>query len=467
MKFPPHANRMHRFDPSMMALVFDYMRERSELAEAPIDGLGARQALEQALEGLIAREPKDPREVLGVYVDSLSGTILSADSPRYYAFIPSAPTEAATMFDMVVSSASLQGCSWLEAAGAVAAENQALRVLADLAGMPPESGGVFVSGGSAGNLSALVVARDKARQDRQARGIGPSRLKVVVSDQAHSSISSALNIVDLDALIIPTRDGRLDAESLQQRLSAADLSDVIAIVATAGTTNAGIIDDLEAAARWARDERWWFHVDAAYGGAGMLSPRIRHLYAGIEHADSIVMDPHKWWFAPYDCGALLYRNPRIAKAIHTQHASYLDVIHQDDVELNPSDLAYHLTRRARGLPLWFSLAVNGLDAYRDAVEYGIALAQYAAERIRQTEYLELLRDPVLSVVLFRRRGWQKADYDAWSRAMLQEQVAFVTPTSWQGEPVGRLVFMHPSTTPEMIDEVLAPLAAEPGSQTSR
>jgi aromatic-L-amino-acid/L-tryptophan decarboxylase len=195
----------------------------------------------------------------------------------------------------------------------------------------------------------------------------------------------------------------------------------------------------------------------------MLSPRIRHLYAGIEHADSIVMDPHKWWFAPYDCGALLYRDPRIAKAIHTQHASYLDVIHQDDVELNPSDLAYHLTRRARGLPLWFSLAVNGLDAYRDAVEYGISLAEYAAERIRQTDYLELLRDPVLSVVLFRRRGWKQADYDAWSHAMLQEQVAFVTPTSWQGEAVGRLAFLHPSTTPEMIDEVLAPLAADPGT----
>jgi len=166
------------------------------------------------------------------------------------------------------------------------------------------------------------------------------------------------------------------------------------------------------------------------------------------------MDPHKWWFAPYDCGALLYRDPRIAKAIHTQHASYLDVIHEDDVELNPSDLAYHLTRRARGLPLWFSLAVNGLDAYRDAVEYGIALAQSAADRIRQADHLELLRDPILSVVLFRRRGWQKADYDAWCTALLREQVAFVTPTNWQGEPAGRLVFLHPSTTPEMIDQVL-------------
>lgn len=458
MKFPPHANRMHRFDPSMTSMVFDYMRERSELAETPIDGLGDRELLAKALDGLISNEPRDPREVFAVYVDVLSGTVISADSPRNFAFIPSAPTEASMMFDMVVSSASLQACSWLEAAGAVAAENQALAVLADLAGLPAGSGGVFVSGGSAANLSALVVARDKARGDRRARGLPEARLRVVVSDQAHSSIASTLNLIGVDALVVATRDGRLDGTDLDRGLAGADLADVIAIVATAGTTNAGIIDDLQAVAARAQVHGWWFHVDAAYGGAGMLAPAIRHLYAGIEHADSIVMDPHKWWFAPYDCGALLYRDPRLAQAVHTQHASYLDVIHGDDVELNPSDLAYHLTRRARGLPLWFSLAVNGLDAYRDAVEHGLAIAQVAAERIRQAPHLELVIDPVLSVVLFRRNGWTAADYQAWCDGLLRSQVAFVTPSSWRGEPVARLVFLHPSTTPEMVDQVLQTLA---------
>jgi len=445
---------MHRFDPSMTSMVFDYMRERSELAETPIDGIGDRQLLEQSLHGLISDEPKDPREVFSVYVDVISSTIISADSPRNFAFIPSAPTEASMMFDMVVSSASLQACSWLEAAGAVAAENQALGVLADLAGLPADSGGVFVSGGSAANLSALVVARDKARGDRHSQGLPDTRLQVIVSDQAHSSISSTLNLIGVDPLVIPTKDGRLTGGDLEGGLRGQDLSSVIAIVATAGTTNAGIIDDLQAAATWAREHHWWFHVDAAYGGAGMLSPSIRHRYNGIEHADSIVMDPHKWWFAPYDCGALLYRDPRLAKAVHTQHASYLDVIHTDDVELNPSDLAYHLTRRARGLPLWFSLAVNGRNAYRDAVEHGLAIAQYAAERIRESPHLELVREPELSVVLLRRLGWSEADYESWGQDLLQSQVAFVTPTSWRGEQVARLVFLHPSTTPEMVDQVL-------------
>ncbi|MFM8895950.1 MAG: pyridoxal phosphate-dependent decarboxylase family protein [Actinomycetales bacterium] len=458
MKFPPHANRMHRYDPSMTAMVMNYLRERSELAETPIDGIGDRAMITKALDGLISSEPKDPREVFAVYVDVLSGTVISADSPRNFAFIPSAPTEASMMFDMVVSSASLQACSWLEAAGAVAAEDQALAVLADLAGLPAGSGGVFVSGGSAANLSALVVARDKARGDRTARGLPEARLRVVVSDQAHSSVASTLNLIGVDALVVPTADGRLDGSALDSALAGQDLGEVIAIVATAGTTNAGIIDDLQAVATRAREHDWWFHVDAAYGGAGMLSPRIRHLYAGIEHADSIVMDPHKWWFAPYDCGALLYRDPRLAQAVHTQHASYLDVIHGDDVELNPSDLAYHLTRRARGLPLWFSLAVNGLDAYRDAVEHGLAIAQFAADRIRAQSHLELIREPVLSVVLFRRTGWTKADYEAWGDRLLQSQIAFVTPSSWRGESVARLVFLHPSTTPEMVDEVLGTMA---------
>ena len=446
----------------MTSMVFDYMRERSELAETPIDGIGDRDLLNRALDGLISNEPKDPREVFAVYVDVLSGTVVSADSPRNFAFIPSAPTEASMMFDMVVSSASLQACSWLEAAGAVAAENQALAVLTDLAGLPAGSGGVFVSGGSAANLSALVVARDKARADRRAQGLPEARLRVVVSDQAHSSVASTLNVIGVDALVVPTVDGRLDGPALERALGDEDLAGIIAIVATAGTTNAGIIDDLEAASSWAREHGWWFHVDGAYGGAGMLSPKIRHLYAGIEHADSIVMDPHKWWFAPYDCGALLYRDPHLARAVHTQDASYLDVIHAEDVELNPSDLAYHLTRRARGLPLWFSLAVNGLDAYRDAVEHGLAIAQYAAERIRSTPHLELVRDPVLSVVLLRRIGWAKEDYKAWGEQLLQSQIAFVTPSSWRGEPVGRLVFLHPSTTPQMVDQVLATMSDEPG-----
>ncbi len=449
---------MHKADPDMIRDMLDYVAERLLETEVPLDGLADRDHLDTVLRGLIGEQGRDFREVLDVYTEHLALTVLSADSPRMFAFIPSAPTKAALLFDMVVSAASLQGISWFEAAGAVMAENQALRVLSDIAGLPPSAGGVFVSGGSAGNLSALVVARDTARRQRIEAGLPDVCLRVVVSDQAHSSIANTLNITGMTSLVVHTDNGQLTGTALRSALDAqVDVGDVCAVVATAGTTNAGIIDDIAGIAAVARERRWWLHVDGAYGGAGMLAPAIRHRFDGVELADSIVMDPHKWWFAPFDCAALIYREPRLAKAVHTQDASYLDVIHEDESEINPSDLAYHLTRRARGLPLWFSLAVNGIAAYRQAVEHSLAMAKYAAAKISARADCELLRDPDLSVVLFRRIGWEAAEYEVWSRRLLESQRAFVTSSGWRGETVGRLVFLHPATTTEMVDEVLAAL----------
>ena len=143
---------------------------------------------------------------------------------------------------------------------------------------------------------------------------------------------------------------------------------IFAVVATAGTTNLGVVDDIAGIAEVAREHGWWLHVDGAYGGAGAgRAVASRHLFDGVEHADSFIVDPHKWLFAPFDACALIYRDPVQARAAHTQHAGYLDPVTVDG-EWNPSDFAIQLTRRARGLPFWFSLAVHGTDAYRDAVE---------------------------------------------------------------------------------------------------
>jgi aromatic-L-amino-acid/L-tryptophan decarboxylase len=456
---PIDADRMHRADPEMVKVILSYVADRLLTPEVPLDGLADRDHLDEVLRGLITEEGHDFRKVLDIYANHLALTVLSADSPRMFTFIPSAPTKASLLFDMVVSAASLQGISWFEAAGAVMAENQALRALADVAGLPESAGGVFVSGGSAGNLSALVVARDTHRRRRAQAGLPDVPLRVVVSDQAHSSITNALGITMMSALVVDTVDGVLTESALRSALAGAvDLGDVCALVATAGTTNAGIIDDIAGASAVAREHGWWLHVDGAFGGAGMLAPELRQRYDGIENADSLVMDPHKWWFAPFDSAALLYRDPRLAKAVHTQDASYLDVIHEHDSDINPSDLAYHLTRRARGLPLWFSMAVNGLGAYREAVQHSLEMARYAAARLSSRPDCELVREPDLSVVLFRRTGWGHAEYEAWSRRLLESQRAFVTSSSWHGEIVGRLVFLHPGTTTTMVDEVIDALA---------
>jgi glutamate/tyrosine decarboxylase-like PLP-dependent enzyme len=446
------GHEMFSYDEEMGDLVFDYCRRRLSFDPVTLDFAGEKGPLDAALAGLMRPEGNDPAKVLEIFTDHLAPAVISVDSPRYLAFIPAAPTRASMLFDMIVSCSSLQGSTWLEAAGVVVAENQALRVIADLAGLPPEAGGVFVSGGSAGNLSALAVARDTVRRRR---GDGRRPLRVAVSDQTHASVRNALRLLDMEALLVPTTDHRLTGTSLRRALDDDPGSDdVAAVVATAGTTNAGIVEDLAGIGQVAAERQLWFHVDGAYGGGALFAPGARGLFAGIERADSFVVDPHKWLFAPFDCAALLYRDPPLAAAVHTQQASYLDVFHQDS-DWNPSDYAYHLTRRARGMALWFSLAVHGTDAYRTAVEGALALATLTAARIEAAEHVELVREPGLSVVLFRRLGWRPEDYQRWSRQLLVDQVGFVTPTAWEGETTARFAFVNPDTTIEMVDEILA------------
>ncbi|MFG2774720.1 pyridoxal phosphate-dependent decarboxylase family protein [Streptomyces sp. NPDC048350] len=448
---------MHTYDPALTDLVVAALRDRL-LNRPALNHPGEGDKLDRVLAGLIGPEANDPAEVLRLWTEQLASTAIAVDSPRFLSFVPAAPTQAAALFDMLVSCSSIQGVSWLLASGPIAAENQVLRLLSDLAGMPSDAGGCFVSGGSAGNLSALVTARDTARRRRD---LGPyDRVRFAVSDQAHSSVGNALRIIGAEPFVVPTADHRLTDPALRAALHAdADPSDVIGVAATAGTTNAGIIDDLAGIASVARDFDLWLHVDGAYGGAGLLAPSVRHRYRGIEHADSLVIDPHKWLFAPFDCAALLYRDPRLARAAHTQDASYLDALHtDDDTQWNPSDYAHHLSRRARGLPLWFSLAVHGTRAYSKAVEKALTLARDTAALIRNAPHLELIREPELSAVLFRRTGWTAEDYREWSARLLAGQTAFVAPTGWQGETVARFAFLHPETSLELVEEIVDTMA---------
>jgi aromatic-L-amino-acid/L-tryptophan decarboxylase len=439
----------------MIRSVLAYAENRLRLEPVPLDR-GSRDPaeLEAAMAGLLGDGPHNADQVLGVYASVVAPAVISADSPRFLGFIPAAPTKASLLFDMLVSCASIQGTSWLEAAGAIHAENQVLRLIADRAGLPEPAGGCFVSGGSAANLSALVVAREMAKRRAGAAGAG-RRWRVVVSEDAHSSVVSTLRILDVDALTVRTADHRLTGDAVRAAVEAdGEPESLAAIVATAGTTNAGIIDDLAGLAAVARDLRVWFHVDGAYGGAGLFAPSVRARYAGIEHADSLVVDPHKWLFAPFDCAGLLYRDPALARSVHRQEASYLDVIHDQPSEWNPADYAYHLTRRARGLPLWFSLCVHGVAAYTDAIEAALSLARQTAAEIRSRPQLELIREPELGVVLFRRLGWQAEQYTQWADQLLRDQVAFIPPSAWEGETVARFAFLHPHTSMDLVREIL-------------
>lgn len=444
------ADRMHQHDPHLAGLVFEYVRTRLTFTDTPLDHPKPPEPIIRALDGFIDEYGRDPREVLDTYVQHIASNVLSTDSPRFFGFIPAAPTKAALLFDTVVSIASLQGCSLLEASGAIVAENQVLRWIADLAGMPESAGGTFVSGGSAANLSALAVAREIGRQR-----FGAREVRIACSDEAHSSVANACRILDVEPFVVPSEDHRFTGAGLRKALDAHQGPPVVAVVATAGTTNAGIVDDLAGIAEVCRERDLWLHVDGAYGGAALLSDQ-KWRFDGIEHADSFITDPHKWWFAPMDCAALLYRDPDQAALVHTQHASYLDPLHLSEHPeyWNPTDLAHHLTRRARGLPMWFSLAVHGTTAYRIAIQHVLDLTAKVAALVDETPHVELVREPGLSIVLWRRPGWGKDEYLELQNRLLVEQVAFATPTVWEGEVIGRFALLHPSTTLEMVEAVL-------------
>jgi L-2,4-diaminobutyrate decarboxylase len=460
---------MHRHDRDTEFLteaVVRYSLERMRMDPPPLDGPLTPALLREMAGTTITSGGIGGPEALRVFADVLAPACISVDHPRFLSFVPAAPTEASILFDLVVGASSIYAGSWLEGGGAIFAENEALRWIADLAGLPESAGGVFVSGGTAGNLSALVAAR-WAWRHRSDGAHERTRGLMIASSGAHSSVEQAARAMDADVVKVPAGDkGRLDGGALGatvEALEPADRERVFAIIATSGTTNAGVVDDLAGAARVADELGTWLHVDGAYGGAALAAPSVRSKFAGIERADSFIVDPHKWLFAPFDSCALLYRDPAIARAAHTQHAEYLDVLHGDspaDEPWNASDYAHHLSRRARGLPLWFSLATHGTDAYVEAVETTLRVAREAAALIEATAHTELVMEPDLSVVLFRRVGWSAADHQAWSDHELAAGHSFVVPTTWQGEVLLRLCIVNPLTTVDDIRAIIGTLAPD-------
>ena len=445
---------MHKFTAEVEELaneILAYSLERLK-SDPPLDGPRTAADLFAEVGNTITERGLGGRAALGVFTEVLAKACISTDHPRYLAYIPSAPSEYASLFDLVVGASALYGGSWQEGAGAVFAENQAIQWLIDLAGLPESAGGVFVQGGTIGNLSALVVARAEARKKQG----NPERWVIACSEEAHSSIVSAANVMDVDVLKVAVdKNGRLQGATIAEaidHLHSTTKTRVFAVVATSGTTNLGIIDDLKGIAKAAHDRDIWFHVDGAYGLAALCAPSVRPMFDGVEQADSFIVDPHKWLFAPFDACALVYRNPDLAKQAHSQHASYLDTLKDDN--WSPSDYAIHLTRRTRGLPFWFSLAAHGTDAYTEAMEQTLTVAKQAADLVRKHPKLQLLFEPELSIVAFTRTGWAASDYQNWSDQLLEDQIGFIPPSSHQGQPILRFAIVNPWTKISDISMIL-------------
>ncbi|THJ74120.1 pyridoxal phosphate-dependent decarboxylase family protein [Candidatus Frankia alpina] len=467
---------MHQFDAETAALlraVVDFAGVRLGFDPVPLDGSATPAELSARAGRTITADGIGGLRALETFDEVLSRACISADHPRNLAFIPAAPTRSSVLFDLVVGASSIYGGSWMEGAGAVHVENETLRWLADLAGLPAAAGGVFVPGGTVGNLSALVAAREAVRARLTAQGRPmPARWRFVCGAEAHSSLYQAAMVLDADIAAVPTGEqGRLTGPLLDAALDdlarqggsvgqggSAEYDGVFAVVATAGTTQFGIVDDLRGIVDVCRERGLWVHADGAYGLAALAAPSVRPLFDGIADVDSFIVDPHKWLFAPFDACALIYRDPALARAAHgPQRAGYLDVL-DSAANWNPSDYAIGLSRRARGLPLWFSLATHGTRAYTEAIETTLATTRAAAAQIATRPELELVRPTELSVVVFRRLGWSDADYHRWSGGLLREGFAFVPPTRHDGETVARFAVINPRTTPADIEAILDTMA---------
>ena len=454
---------MHNIDIDVVEMALDVIKFAINRITQSDPQLGFPKR-EEELRELIG-ETVTPKGIGGekafaMFRETLLKASVSIDHPRHLAFVSGAPTRAAMLFDLVTAASSIHGAYWMEGAGGIFAENQAMKWLVQLTGLPQGAFGVFTPGGTEANLSAMVTAREtwRARDDanRFTRGI------VITSDGAHSSIKAMAKVIDADVIFVPTEERfeRADLFAAIAALSAENRKRLFAVIATAGTTNAGIVDDLNGIASVCEAENVWFHVDAAYGGGALAAPSVKYLFNGIERADSVTIDPHKWLFSPYDCGAIIYKKPELAKTAHSQHSSYLDIFFKSETTgFNPSDYQIQLTRRLRGLPFWFSLAMHGTDRYTQAIERGIELARIAGRLIDQEKHVELVREPGLSCVLFRRLGWRAENYADWTFNNHKSGFCLVAPTMWQSEKgmetVARFCFINPDTSEKDIADILA------------
>lgn len=452
---------MHKVDIDLVEMTLDVMKYAVNRITKVSPDLGkpmTEAELKSIVGETITAEGIGGEKAFQLFKDELVKATVPIDHPRHLAFVPAAPTRAAVMFDLVTSASSIHGAYWMEGAGGIFCENEAMKWLVKLTGLPNSAFGVFTSGGTAANLSAMVTAREYWRREEVNKN---KKGCLVTSSGAHSSIKAMAKVIDAEVCLVDTED-RLTKDALTkalQEMSAEKRARVFAVVATGGTTNAGIVDDLAGIGDLCAAENLWFHIDAAYGGGALAAPSVRHLFNGVEKADSITIDPHKWLFSPYDCGAVIYKEPELAKKAHEQEGSYLDIMKDPGAKgFNPSDYQIQLTRRLRGLPLWFSLATHGTDKYQRAVERGIELASLAAEMISARRYLELVRPPGLSCVLFRRKNWNPEDYKNWTYKNHKEGLALVTPTKWKSkkgvETVSRFCFINPHTTEEDISVIL-------------
>ncbi|HEU4463628.1 MAG TPA: pyridoxal-dependent decarboxylase, partial [Gemmatimonadota bacterium] len=425
------------------------------IREEPAAQRGRRSDLEAALREPVPESGSDPDLVIDRVVREILPWTARVDHPRFFAFVPGPGNYVGFLADAMASGFNVFAGTWLGASGPAMVEIVTVDWLRQLCGLPEGAGGLFVSGGSMASLTALAVARETKLGPRLADGVA------YASDQTHSAVARALRVLGLapaQLRLLPVDD--------EFRLVPADLGRAIAedraagrlpfcVIANAGTTNTGAVDPLPEIADLCAAEGLWLHADAAYGGGALLSDRGRLALAGIERADSLALDPHKWLFQPFEIGCVLVRDGRLLAEVFRTRPDYLRDVHrpeEEEMEVHFSDLGVQLTRGFRALKLWMSLQVFGLAAFREAVERGIANAELAEARIASSGLWRIVSPARLGTLAF---GWspdgvpeEEADSvtHGLAEASLADGFAFLSSTLLRGRPALRLCALNPRTT---------------------
>lgn len=438
--------------------VVDQLVEHFEnLASKPAMRVSPRAELETKLREPLPEQPAPVDALLKQLQRDVWSNIGNIQHPRFFAFIPSPSNFVSVMADALAAGFNPFAGNWLEGAGTSQIELVTIDWLREMCGLPETAGGLFVSGGSMANLTALMTACRAKLDGRSENAI------VYFSDQTHSSIEKALRILGFareQIRKLPSDDAfRLQIESLRQAVAQdrADGKQPFCVIANSGTTNTGAVDPLNDLADLCAQENLWLHVDGAYGAAACLSERGKKLLAGIERADSLSLDPHKWLFQPFEIGCVLVRDARLLKKTFHTMAEYLeDTKRAEEEEINYYDYGVQLTRGFRALKLWLSLKTFGAAAFREAINRGFELAEFAEDLLRKSDRWQIITPATMGMVTFRyvAEGCSENEINEIHRRMVEmmaeDGFAFANSTALRGQIVMRLCTINPRTTEQEI-----------------
>lgn len=456
---------------SELSLSAERMLELAEraarLTVARVDGLPDEAAwrgaphreLAPLLGGPPPEEGRPPEEVLDRAVQDVLPFAARVDHPRFFAFVPSSPTWPGVLADFLGSGYNIFQGTWLGSSGPSTVELSVIDWFRGWIGYPEGAGGLFTSGGSAASLDAFVAAREAAG--------APARPTVYMSDQSHTALVRAARIVGVRPehvrMVRSDADFRIDMDALATAVARdrEDGLDPIAICANAGTTNTGSVDPVDDLAELAEELGIWLHVDAAYGGFAVLTERGRALFRGMERADSIAMDAHKWLYQPFEAGCLMVKDVRTLDRAFSVRPEYLQDANWGTENPNFGDRGLQLTRSFRALKVWMSVQTFGVGAFRRAIDRTLDLAERCEAYVRASEVLELVHPASLGVVCFRVRSPRGVEVATMER--LNERVqtrvidsgfAMMSSTRLKGAYALRFCILNHTTTWADVRETL-------------